>query len=73
MNVTSKGQVTIPKELRDLYRIDETTEVDFVSEGGRIILIPRPAAQDRFDRVRGRADTGLSTDAILKLTRGDDE
>lgn len=72
MNVTSKGQVTIPKEIRDLYRIDETTEVDFVSENGQIILVPRPSAHQRFDRLRGRADAGLSTDDILRLTRGDD-
>jgi antitoxin PrlF len=73
MNVTSKGQVTIPKEIRVQYHIDENTEVDFVSEDGKILLIPRPPKTDRFERVQGKADTGLTTDEIMKLTRGEDD
>ncbi len=72
MNITSKGQVTIPKDIRDLYHIDEHTEVDFVAENGKIFLIPRPPKKDRFEKVRGKADQGLSTEEIMKLTRGDD-
>ncbi len=30
MNITSKGQVTIPKEIRDAYRLNPNTEVTFV-------------------------------------------
>ena len=73
MNVTSKGQVTIPKEIRVQYHIDEYSEVDFVSENGKIILIPRPPKTDRFERVQGKADSGLSTDEIMKLTRGEND
>ncbi len=38
--VTSKGQVTIPKEIRDLLRIHANDKVDFVLDGERVVLIP---------------------------------
>ena len=72
MNVTSKGQVTIPKNIRDQYHIDEHTEIDFTAENGKIFLVPRPLKKDRFEKVRGKADEGLSTEEIMKLTRGND-
>ncbi|MCM2358674.1 MAG: AbrB/MazE/SpoVT family DNA-binding domain-containing protein [Geobacteraceae bacterium] len=38
--VTIKGQVTIPKEVRDLLHIHPNDKVDFIIEGGRAILVP---------------------------------
>lgn len=72
--VTSKGQVTIPKPVRDLLGIKPGSMVDFErAPDGRIVLIkigakPRPS---RFARLRGHAGKGLSTDAIMAMTRGE--
>lgn len=38
--VTAKGQVTIPKEIRDLLQIRPNDKVDFIIEGGRAVLVP---------------------------------
>jgi AbrB family looped-hinge helix DNA binding protein len=38
--VTIKGQVTIPKEVRDLLHIHPNDKVDFIIEGGRAIIVP---------------------------------
>jgi AbrB family looped-hinge helix DNA binding protein len=38
--VTSKGQVTIPKEIRDLLHIRSNDKVDFVLDGERVLLTP---------------------------------
>jgi antitoxin PrlF len=38
--VTIKGQVTIPKEVRDLLHIHPNDKVDFIIEGGRAVIIP---------------------------------
>jgi antitoxin PrlF len=39
--VTSKGQITIPKEIRTLAMIHEGTQVDFqLQEDGKILIIP---------------------------------
>lgn len=76
--VTTKGQVTIPKAVRDLLGIAPGSSVTFdVAEDGRVVLRKeggRAAASrppSRFARLRGSASAGLSTDEIMVLTRGD--
>ena len=41
MRVTSKGQVTIPKKVREVLGIGPKSEVDFVEENGRVYLIKK--------------------------------
>ncbi|WP_184397113.1 AbrB/MazE/SpoVT family DNA-binding domain-containing protein [Rhizobium sp. BK650] len=72
--VTAKGQVTIPKAVRDLLGITPGSKVDFHrAADGSVVLMradeKKPAS--RFEQLRGHAGTGLSTDAIMALTRGD--
>ncbi len=72
--VTRKGQVTIPKPVRDLLEIKAGSRVDFErAADGRIILVKVGGRQrpSRFARLRGHAGKGLSTAAIMALTRGD--
>lgn len=73
--VTSKGQVTIPKPVRDRLGIEPGNAVEFRLEAdGRIVLekVGGAAPRNRFDALRGIADTGLSTDEIMAIMRGDD-
>jgi AbrB family looped-hinge helix DNA binding protein len=72
--VTAKGQVTIPKPVRDLLGIAPGSKVDFrrVADGSVVLVRAddqRPVS--RFAKLRGHAGNGLSTDAIMALTRGD--
>lgn len=72
--VTSKGQVTIPKPVRDLLGIKPGNRVDFErAPDGRVVLVKVDGKQrpSRFARLRGHAGKGLSTDAIMALTRGE--
>lgn len=72
--VTSKGQVTIPKPVRDLLGIKPGSRVDFErAPDGRVVLVRVDGKQrpSRFARLRGHAGKGLSTDAIMALTRGE--
>jgi antitoxin PrlF len=75
VTVTSKGQVTIPKPVRDRLGINPGSKIDFeIDEDGRAFLrradklAVRPS---RFERMRGTATSGLTTDEILTLTRGE--
>jgi AbrB family looped-hinge helix DNA binding protein len=72
--VTSKGQITIPKRVRDLLGLKPGSLIDFDrGEDGRIVLVKvdkKPRA-NRFARVRGHAGKGLSTDEIMAMTRGE--
>jgi AbrB family looped-hinge helix DNA binding protein len=38
--VTTKGQVTIPVEIRSRFHINPSDRVDFIIDGDRIIIIP---------------------------------
>lgn len=73
--LTTKGQVTIPKPVRDQLGIGPGSAVEFeIAQDGRVTLsrADRTAPQkSRFERLRGRATTGLTTDQIMTLTRGE--
>jgi antitoxin PrlF len=73
--VTTKGQVTIPKPIRDRLGIVPGDTVAFeLAPDGRIVLVKAGQARpvSRFETLRGRAGAGLSTDEIMALTRGED-
>ncbi len=75
MRVTSKGQVTIPIEVREKLGIFPNTEVDFEVRGNtaRLVKVPPRKARGRgaeiVARPRGTADVKMTTDEILALTR----
>jgi antitoxin PrlF len=72
--VTAKGQITIPKAVREALGVVPGSKVEFKAlEDGNIVIAkegPRPAG--RFDRFRGIATTKLTTDEIMALTRGEE-
>lgn len=75
MRMTSKGQVTIPLELRERFGLGAGAEVDVVATGDGALVRPatrRSRGLDVVARLRDRADGGLDADAILHLTRGDE-
>ena len=75
VTVTRKGQVTIPKPVRDRLGITPGSKVDFeVADDGRAFLRrigKRAVKPSRFERMRATATSGLTTDEIMALTRGD--
>jgi AbrB family looped-hinge helix DNA binding protein len=78
MRITSKGQVTIPVEIREKSGLLPGTEVDFELDGGtvRIVRARSPRRETRGDeivrRLRGSATVKMSTDEIMALTRGEE-
>lgn len=81
MRVTSKGQVTIPKHIRQRTGIRPGTEVEFVERKDEVVLRkagPRRSQGKRdvefetyLERVRGTLDLGMSTDEYMELLRGE--
>jgi antitoxin PrlF len=74
--VTRKGQVTIPKPVRDYLGIQPGSRVDFRrgADGGVVIEKadgPRPPS--RFAKARGSAGPGMTTDELMALLRGEPE
>jgi antitoxin PrlF len=72
VTVTSKGQVTIPKPIRDRLGIGPGSKVDFeLAEDGALLrrVGKGKVRPSRFERMRGTATSGLTTDEIMALTR----
>ena len=71
MRVTTKGQVTIPRGVREAMGIAPESEVDFIEDKGRYYIVKtgNPSAKRKFHNLRGIASANMSTDEILALTR----
>ncbi|MBI2424692.1 MAG: AbrB/MazE/SpoVT family DNA-binding domain-containing protein [Candidatus Hydrogenedentes bacterium] len=74
MKVTTKGQVTIPQDLREKTGIMPGCEVEFVEDAGRIYLRKLTESSRGsllVERMSGKGSVRMTTDEILALTRGD--
>ncbi|MBP1624988.1 MAG: transcriptional regulator, AbrB family [Acidobacteria bacterium] len=67
--VAERGQVTIPKALRERLGIVPGTVLDFIEEQGCLIA-KKAEAVDAVDQVFGRLGRGRNTDDILQEIRG---
>ena len=79
MRITSKGQVTIPQALREKTGLLPYVEVEFELDGKdlRIRRARKPTRETRGQilvrRLQGTGSGKLTTDEIMKLTRGEDD
>jgi AbrB family looped-hinge helix DNA binding protein len=75
MKITSKGQVTIPIQIRQRLGLLPNTEVEFQLQGNAARLIKASTKRahrrgtDIIERLEGKADVKMTTDQILALTR----
>lgn len=76
--LTIKGQVTIPKHIRDAVGLTPGTRVEFViDDRGNLVIekadrIRATDIQDRFSAAIGKADIPWRSDELMRLLRGDD-
>ena len=71
MRVTTKGQVTIPRNVREKLGIIPQTNIDFQEENGKFYIVKTTKTKrtNKFKKFRGIASSQMTTDEILKLTR----
>lgn len=75
--MTSKGQVTIPKNMRDRFDLKPGAEIEFsISHDGELVIKPKKAvakvpAESRFAAIRGTLNLGMTTDEFMRFLRGD--
>jgi AbrB family looped-hinge helix DNA binding protein len=84
--LTIKGQVTIPKQIRDALDLQPGCQINFsVNESGDVLLQKADASlskgptknvralttKDRFELARGRADVKWRTQDLMNLLRGE--
>ena len=78
--LTVKGQVTIPKPIRDAMGLTPGTSIDFaVNRNGEVVLQKADSGKatrkaklqpDRFEAARGKADVPWKTQDLMALLRG---
>ena len=84
--LTIKGQVTIPKKIRDALDLQPGCKINFaVNDSGDVLLqkvdlnqsvanrkkSSQSVPKDRFEKVRGRADIQWRTKDLMNLLRGE--
>jgi antitoxin PrlF len=76
VRITAKGQVTIPRRLRDQFGLMPDTEVSFESTGRGILIRPAHNLDEeiarRLAKATGSATVPITTDEIMGMTRGDE-
>ena len=68
--VAERGQVTIPKRLRDRLGITPRTRLQFDEVRGRLI-VTKVVEADAVTRVTGCLQLGRTTDAAIRELRGE--
>jgi len=75
MKITTKGQVTIPVEIREQLNMQPGSEVEFVVESNTLTIVPVARGNLRgrriVERLRGKGTIRMSTDEIMALTRSE--
>ena len=74
MRITSKGQVTIPQEIRERAGFLPHTEVEFVYDGKTVQIVKAKSkgasrGAKLIEHMRGRGTIKLTTDEIMAMTR----
>lgn len=82
MRITEKGQVTIPKAIRDKLGVGPGSEVAFVERGAEVHVVGLPMSEAERERmrrddmqnwlasVRATGERGLSTEEVMEVMRG---
>jgi antitoxin PrlF len=70
--ITSKGQVTIPKRIRDQLGLTAGSEIEFEpdADGNFRLNANTSRKPSRFAALRGRGRFAFTADELMKLTRG---
>jgi len=75
MKITSKGQVTIPADIREKAGLLPDTEVEFGLERGKVVIRKAAGFGQRgrklVEALKGKGTVRMSTDQIMALTRGE--
>ena len=68
--MAERGQITLPKPIRDALGLTKGTVLKVELEGGRVVL--RKSVDDALSRMRGRIKlpAGVSTDDVMRELRG---
>lgn len=68
--ISSKGQVTVPIEVRNQLGLVPGTDVEFLVRDGEAVLRKGGGGSDPIDRVYGRLKLDAPVDTLIHAMRG---
>ena len=70
MRISERGQITIPKKLRDRFGLNRNVEVEISPTADGLLIQKRTAAKHPVDRVSGILQDSFDIDAYIEEIRG---
>ena len=70
MRISERGQITIPKRLRDRFGMNHNVEVEMIPTERGLLIQKRTTAEHPVDRVYGILGRGGVTDDYIEEIRG---
>ena len=70
MKIGERGQITIPKEIREKYGFLPKIEVEFVPEDSGVLIKKRARHSSPVQKVYGILKKNTKTDDIIEAIRG---
>ena len=70
MRISERGQITIPKKLRDRFGLNHNVEVEISPTVDGLLIQKRAAAKHPVDRVSGILQDSFDIDAYIEEIRG---
>ena len=69
MRISERGQITIPKRLRDRFGMNKDVEVEITPTEHGLLIQKRSAAQHPVERVSGILDGAFDVDQYIEEVR----
>ncbi len=70
MRISERGQITIPKHLRERFGMERDVEVEITPTKGGLLIRKKTVGDHPVDRVYGILGGGISTDEYMDQIRG---
>ena len=70
MKITERGQITIPKKLRDHYGLHKDVEINLVASNSGILIKKQSRTMHPVDKVFGILNKKSDTDQYIEEIRG---
>jgi AbrB family looped-hinge helix DNA binding protein len=71
MKITTRGQVTVPRYIRERLGLLPRTDVEWELRDGTAVLRKASGGRALIEQMRGRGTVRMTTDEVMALTRGD--
>ena len=70
MRISERGQITIPKRLRDRFGMNKDVEIEITPTEHGLLIQKRAAAQHPVERISGILDEAFDVDQYVEEIRG---